>query len=101
LLVGRAAYSRLAAGFGAIADPTRAAIVHVLLHQELCTADLAAVLEISAPAASQHLRVLRNLRLVTSRREGKLVLYRLEDSHVAQLVTIGLAHEGETLQSTT
>ena len=99
LLAGRPTYSRLAAHFGAISDPTRAAIVHLLLHTELCTRDLAIVLDISAPATSQHLRVLRDLRLVTARREGRLVLYRLDDAHVAQLVSIGLAHEAEVPQA--
>ena len=95
LLVDRQTYSRLAALFGALADPTRAGIVHALLQQELTTSELAAALQISAPAASQHLRVLRDLRLVRVHREGRQVFYRLDDAHVEQLVDIGLAHETE------
>jgi ArsR family transcriptional regulator, lead/cadmium/zinc/bismuth-responsive transcriptional repressor len=79
--------------FGALADRTRASIVHTLLQQELCTLDL--VLGLPPPTVSQHLRVLRDLRLVRSRRHGRLVLYHLDDAHVAQMVSIGLAHEGE------
>jgi ArsR family transcriptional regulator len=94
-LADRETYTGLAALFAALADPTRAAIVHVLLHDELTTSELAAGLGISAPAASQHLRVLRDLRLVRVHRQGKRVFYKLDDAHVEQLVNIGLAHENE------
>jgi DNA-binding transcriptional ArsR family regulator len=96
LLVDAPTYEGLADLFGALADPTRARIVHTLLRQELCTCDLAAVHGITESAVSQHLRVLRMLRLVKHRRAGKLVYYSLDDAHVAQLVQIGLAHEGHS-----
>ncbi len=104
LLLERANYVDLAAIFGALADPTRASLVHVLLRQEMCTCDLAAVLGVSDSAVSQHLRILRSLRLVKFRRAGKLVYYSLDDAHVAQLVRLGLSHlghlsGGETLGS--
>jgi DNA-binding transcriptional ArsR family regulator len=85
-------YRGLADLFAALADPTRARIVHALLHQELCTRDVAAVVGISRPGASQHLRVLRSLRLVKPRRAGKFVYYSLDDAHVGMLVQIGLTH---------
>lgn len=87
-------YGELAALFGALADPTRAKIVHALLQAELCTCDLAAVVGISESGTSQHLRVLRSLRLVKSRRAGKFVYYSLDDAHIALLVRIGLTHQG-------
>lgn len=89
-------YRDLAMLYGALADPTRGRIVHILLQQEMCTCDLARALGVSDSAVSQHLRVLRSLRLVRSRRAGKIVYYALEDSHVAQLVQVGLAHLGHT-----
>lgn len=89
-----ATYADLAALFDALADPTRAKIVHTLLRQELCSCDLAAVVGISRSGASQHLRILRNLRLVKSRRAGKLVYYSLDDAHIALLVQVGLTHLG-------
>jgi DNA-binding transcriptional ArsR family regulator len=64
------------------------------MHQELCTCDLAAVVGVSESGVSQHLRVLRSLRLVKSRRAGKFVYYTLDDAHVALLVSVGLAHQG-------
>jgi DNA-binding transcriptional ArsR family regulator len=87
-------YAGLAALFDALGDPTRARIVHVLLSQEMCTCDLAAVVGVSESAVSQHLRLLRALRLVRFRRAGKVVYYSLDDGHVAALVRIGLVHLG-------
>lgn len=87
-------YEGLAALFGALADPTRARIVHVLLHQELCTCDIAAALGATESNVSQHLRVLRSLRLIRSRREGKFVYYTLDDAHIALLIQVGLTHQG-------
>ena len=87
-------YQDLAGLFGALADPTRAKIVHTLLRQELCTCDLAAVVGISESGVSQHLRVLRALRLVKARRAGKFVYYSLDDAHIALLLQVGLTHQG-------
>lgn len=86
-------YDRLAALFGALADPTRARIVHMLLHHELCTCDIATVLGISDSAVSQHLRILRSLDLVRFRRAGKFVFYTLADAHISVLIQLGLTHQ--------
>jgi ArsR family transcriptional regulator, lead/cadmium/zinc/bismuth-responsive transcriptional repressor len=94
LLADDRTYDGLANLFGALADPTRARIVHTLLRQELCTCDIAAVLGATESGVSQHLRVLRHLGLVRHRRAGKLVYYSLDDAHVAQLVQVGLTHAG-------
>lgn len=94
MLAPDGAYHDLAELFGALADSTRARLVHVLLATELCTGDLAAVLGISESSASQHLRILRALRLVKVRRSGKFVYYSLDDEHIALLVKIGMLHLG-------
>ncbi|MBO0709267.1 MAG: helix-turn-helix transcriptional regulator [Candidatus Dormibacteraeota bacterium] len=91
----KATYERLAETFGALADPTRARIVHLLLEEERYTEDLARMVGVSEPAVSQHLRLLRRLGLVASRRQGRYVYYRLDDDHVAQLVRTSLAHLAE------
>jgi ArsR family transcriptional regulator, lead/cadmium/zinc/bismuth-responsive transcriptional repressor len=82
----------LADTFRALADPTRVSIALSLLRQELCTCDLAAITGVSESAVSQHLRVLRRLRLVKSRREGRLVFYSLDDLHIRILLTVCLHH---------
>ena len=92
LLLGDEIYFELAETFRALADSSRAKIVYSLLGQELCVCDLAAVVGMSESAVSQHLRVLRNLRLVTPRREGKLVYYSLDDAHVRALLDVSLTH---------
>ena len=85
-------YARLAELFRALADSSRAKIVHCLLRHELCTCDLAAVTALSEPAVSQHLRLLRELGLVKTRREGRMVFYSLADAHVRFLLTVTLRH---------
>lgn len=85
-------YAALAGIFAALADPTRARIIYSILHQELCTCDLAAIVGISESAVSQHLSVLRRLRLVKSRRAGKVVYYALDDPHINTLLQICLEH---------
>lgn len=99
LLLDDEVYAHLAETFRALADPSRAKILYSLLHQELCTCDLAAITRLSEPGVSQHLRVLRNLRLVKSRRAGKLVFYSLDDGHVRVLLSLSLNHlrHGPTL----
>ena len=82
----------LADTFRALADPTRVSIVLSLLRQELCTCDLAAITGVTESAVSQHLRILRQLRLVRSRREGRMVFHSLDDLHIRILLTICLHH---------
>jgi len=89
-------YLDLSSLFAALADATRVKLVHVLLQQQLCTCDLAAALGVSESATSQHLRLLRALRLVRSRRAGRVVYHSLDDEHIAALVRLGLVHLGHT-----
>jgi DNA-binding transcriptional ArsR family regulator len=98
VLRGRAAllpvgeYRSLADIFAALGDPSRAKIVYSLLGQELCTCDLAAIADISESAVSQHLKVLRRIRLIKSRRAGKVVYHSLDDGHIRMLLEICLEH---------
>lgn len=63
--------------FKALGDPTRIRIISLLAHTELCVGDLCMVLEMSQPAVSYQLRILRTLRIVRARKEGKHVFYTL------------------------
>jgi len=78
--------------FGALADPNRAKVLYVLEGQELCVCDIACVVGISGSAVSQHLRILRTLRLVKQRKAGRMVYYSLGDDHIRQLLDICLDH---------
>ncbi|HSR25661.1 MAG TPA: metalloregulator ArsR/SmtB family transcription factor [Candidatus Eisenbacteria bacterium] len=98
-LAGDRTYVDLSRLFAALADTTRVKLVHVLLRQELCTCDLAATLGVSESATSQHLRLLKALRLVESRRAGRVVYHSLDDAHIAALVRVGLLHLGHATEA--
>lgn len=85
-------FTVLAETFGALADSNRAKILHSLADQELCVCDIACVVGISESAISQHLRILRTLRLVKQRKEGRMMYYCLNDDHIRQLLDICLEH---------
>ncbi len=76
-------------------DSTRIKIVSALMAGELCVADIAEVLEISASAISHQLRILRQAKIVRSRRVGKQIYYSIEDNHVGILYTVGMEHVNE------
>lgn len=88
--------SRVAELFSALGDPTRVRIISLLTHAELCVGDLCLVLGMSQPAVSHQLRVLRNLHMVTARKDGRHVFYTLVDQHVHDLFQQGLAHASHT-----
>ena len=83
--------------FGTLADPSRARILHLLAISggELCVCDLAQLVELSQSATSHQLRLLRALRLVRSRRAGRMVFYALDDRHIGTLFRQGLRHVEE------
>jgi len=83
--------------FKALADETRIKILYLLSQQELCVCDLAFLLDTNLPAVSHHLRFLRSLNLVRSRRDGKQVFYALSDGHVLELLQTARNHYIEKL----
>lgn len=83
---------RLADMFGMLASPTRLRLLEALTERELCVCDLAAVAGVSQSAVSHHLRLLRQLRIVRFRKEGRMAYYRLDDEHVAEIIDSGLRH---------
>ena len=83
---------RMAEFFGVLADPTRLRLLSVLVSQELCVCDLAAGLKMGESAVSHQLRVLRAMRLVKYRKEGRNVYYSLADHHVINLYHDVAAH---------
>lgn len=82
----------LAGFFGVLADPTRLRIVQALAGRELCVCDLAATLGMRQSTVSHQLRLLRALRVVRFRKEGRVAYYALDDAHVAGLLGQGLDH---------
>jgi DNA-binding transcriptional ArsR family regulator len=82
----------MAATLSAMGDASRIHILLLIAGQERCVSDLARELGISESAVSQHLRLLRSLRLVRPRRQGRNVFYALDDDHVAQMLRVCLEH---------
>jgi len=80
--------------FKALANPMRLSIMHALSHDELSVGDLSRALELSISATSQQLSVLRRLKLVAGRDEGRFTFYRVIDELVGHLVHDCLAHVG-------
>ena len=66
-----------------LGDPTRLQIFWILCHCEECVADIAAMVDMSSPAVSHHLRLLKSSGLITSRREGKEMYYTASSSNLA------------------
>jgi len=72
--------------FQLISDPSRLKILWLLCHSEDCVTNIGAALEMSTPAVSHHLRLLKQAGLLVSRRLGKEVHYTLDDTKEARLV---------------
>ncbi len=87
--------TELSETFKVLSDPTRLKIVLALANEEMCVCDLAALIDVSVSAISHQLRLLRNMRLVSHRKEGKMVYYRLDDDHVENLIREASKHVGE------
>jgi ArsR family transcriptional regulator len=64
----------------------------------MCVCDVSAMCGLSESAASHQLRILRNLKIVRGRREGKNMLYRLDDDHVDSLIRHSIYHVQENEQ---
>ena len=94
-LVGQDDAADLAETFRTLGDPTRVRMLDALAHSELCVCDLAALIGLSESAVSHQLRLLRNLRLVKARREGRMVFYAIDDRHIITLFRQGLRHVQE------
>ena len=94
-LVAPEAVHGLAETFSALGDPTRVRMLDALSHGELCVCDLAAVLGLSQSAVSHQLRLLRSIRLVRPRREGRIVFYSLDDQHIMSIFKQTLQHVEE------
>jgi DNA-binding transcriptional ArsR family regulator len=85
----------LAETFKVLGDPTRLRILDALSHAELCVCDIAAVLGLGESAVSHQLRLLRSLRLVRARRDGRMIFYAIDDDHITRLLAQGLEHVAE------
>ena len=84
--------THLADLFSAFSDPTRLRIISVLIDDEMNVGEIATQLGMTESAVSHQLRGLRQMRLVSTRKNGRQVYYALDDDHVAKLYRLGLEH---------
>ncbi len=85
----------LADFFDALGNSTRLKILFSLMNNELCTCDLTNITNLSVSAISHQLRILKDRRIVTYRKDGKNVFYRLEDKHIVDILKASLQHMEE------
>lgn len=79
-------FQTIADVFKQLGDPTRIRIFWLLCHCEECVINISAMLEMSSPAVSHHLRPLKNSGLIVSRRSGKEVYYKASDTQQSRLL---------------
>jgi ArsR family transcriptional regulator len=87
--------SSLAETFRLLGDPTRVRMLDALSSGELCVCDLASLLGHTVSAVSHQLRLLRGVRLVRARRDGRMVFYSLDDHHIIGLLSQARRHVEE------
>ena len=85
----------LADTFRLLGDPTRVRIVDALAGGPLCVHEISGRIGISESAISHQLRLMRSMRIVRGRRDGRCVYYTLDDQHVLDLFQQGLRHVSE------
>ena len=82
----------LADFFKVFGDATRIKILLVLYDKELCVCDIAMELNMTQSAISHQLKILKQMKLVKNKREGKSIIYSLADSHVSMIIAQGREH---------
>lgn len=82
----------LAEFFKVFGDSTRIKILYVLSQSEMCVCDIANLLQMGQSAISHQLRVLKQMRLVKFRRDGKTIFYSLADGHIQTILAQGMEH---------
>lgn len=90
--------NELSETFKSLSDFTRLKILLSLAEQELCVCDIAALTDVSVSAISHQLRLLKNARLVSNRKKGKMVYYSLDDEHINKIVNEAAKHCKESLE---
>lgn len=82
----------LAELFKVFGDSTRIRILYALIESELCVGDIAQLLNLTQSAVSHQLKILKDAKLVKFRREGKIIIYALDDDHVRNILSMGMEH---------
>ena len=81
--------------FKIFSDNTRLKIIDLLVTGEFCVQDISDSLETSQSAISHQLKLLRDMNVVSARKDGKQVIYSLQDNHIKEIFLIGYSHATE------
>ena len=84
--------------FKVFGDTTRARIICALNIEEMCVCDLAVLLGMTQSAISHQLRLLKVARIVRSRKQGRVVYYALDDTHIGQIFAMAFDHVMEEME---
>jgi len=84
--------SEMADFYKIMGDKTRISILHALSFSEMCVCDISILLNMNQSTISHQLKTLRQTRLVSARRDGKVVYYSLNDEHVRNIIELGRIH---------
>jgi len=86
---GETDYRSLEAFFAALGDATRLKMLKLIADEELCSCEIMAALELTQPTTSHHLGILERAGLLSSKRNGKWVFYKIANSTVQNLIKRG------------
>jgi ArsR family transcriptional regulator len=78
--------------FKVFGDSSRIKIINCLLESELCVSEISFITNFTPSAISHQLQILKQMKLVKTRREGKIIYYSLKDEHVRKIFEIGCEH---------
>jgi ArsR family transcriptional regulator len=85
-------FERLADFFSIFSEPARLKILSALMEGELCVNDLSGTVDMTQSSVSHQLRVLKQAHVVRTRRDGKNILYSLDDDHIETILSFGMEH---------
>jgi DNA-binding transcriptional ArsR family regulator len=91
-MLGNSDALRLSEIFKLLGDQTRIKIIFALSRCDLCVCDIAETIGMTQSAVSHQLRLMRNMKLVKFRKDGKSVFYSLDDDHILELFNQGMEH---------
>lgn len=81
--------------FKALSNPTRIKILYALKQQPLTVSEITQVLDMSQSAVSHQLKELKMARLVSNHKQGRKMIYELDDDHVHQIFDVAIEHVKE------
>lgn len=82
--------NKISSFYNALSDTTRLKILYLILQNDICVTEIAKVLEISQPAVSYQLRILKQLNIVDNVKNGKSIFYKVKDSTIETILKTGL-----------